>query len=68
MYPPAVACRWHEAGNVGVEHAPPAAIQTALRKARQGSAQRAEFTRDMLVQMGLVAPHHLPAAGSGVSL
>jgi hypothetical protein len=58
-------CRWHAAGNVGVEHAPPEAILEALQRMRPGNAQRAEFTRDDLIQLGLVAPHHLSTASCG---
>lgn len=52
-------CRWHAAGNVGVEHAAPQAIRQALQRSRRGDAQRSQFSREALVHMGLVAPHHL---------
>ncbi|KAG2485881.1 hypothetical protein HYH03_015464 [Edaphochlamys debaryana] len=45
----------HEAGNVGVEHASPAAIQACLRRARPGfGPSRSDFTSERLQADGLV--------------
>jgi hypothetical protein len=47
--------RWHEAGDVGVEAAAPAAIVAALRAARPAfPPDRREFTVAELQQLGLV--------------
>jgi hypothetical protein len=51
-------CRYHDIGNVGVEHASPAAIRAALAAPRASNPQRQEFTRDHLLRCGLVAELH----------
>ena len=49
------AVRAKEEGDIGVEHAAPAAIQRALTAARRSAAARAAFTRDDLQGLGLIA-------------
>lgn len=52
------AAGWKEIGNIGVEHAGPAAIKAALLGRRQGVQGRQEFTREDLVDLGLIAVMH----------
>lgn len=50
--------RYHEAGNVGVEHAAPGAIRAALAAARPSDPGRQAFSREDLLRWGLVAELH----------
>ncbi|PSC69712.1 ribonuclease M5 [Micractinium conductrix] len=52
------ATRHHEEGNVGVEHAAPDAIRTALAAPRGSDLARQAFTRQQLLDWGLVADMH----------
>ncbi len=52
----AVHDRHHEVGNLGVEHCSIDAIQAALQSARPSQPNRTEFSRDDLVQWGLLTP------------
>lgn len=47
--------RQHAAGNVGVEHAAPAAIQRAIATARQSQRGRKHFVREEFEALGLIA-------------
>ena len=49
------AVGYKEIGNIGVEHAAPAAIQAALLGRRMGVEGRKEFNREDLVELGLIA-------------
>lgn len=49
-------CRRHQAGNLGVEHAAPDAVQRALATARLSQPERKEFDREDLVALGLFTP------------
>lgn len=60
-------CRWHDAGNVGVEHAAPDAIQRAILAARLAQPRRAHFMRDDLVELHLIAEMGKSASKVGVS-
>ena len=48
--------RRHQAGNLGVEHARPDAVQRALATARLSQPERKEFDREDLVALGLFTP------------
>ena len=48
--------RRHQAGNLGVEHAAPDAVQRALATARLSQPERQEFDREDLVALGLFTP------------
>jgi Domain of unknown function (DUF4093) len=48
--------RRHQAGNLGVEHAAPDAVQRALAAARLSQPERKEFDREDLVALGLFTP------------
>ena len=49
-------CRYHGVGNLGVEHCSIEAIRAALQSARRSQPDRKEFSRDDLVQWGLLTP------------
>ncbi|KAK9825244.1 hypothetical protein WJX74_002936 [Apatococcus lobatus] len=48
-----IPSRWHEAGNIGVEHAPPQAIRLALQAPRQLQPLRKDITRELLESLQL---------------
>ncbi len=58
--------RYHEAGNIGVEHAAPAAIRAALAALRRSDPGRQAFSRDDLLAAGLVAELHARVSGLGL--
>lgn len=57
---PRLPCfRWHEAGNVGVEHAVPGAIRAALAAPRRSDPSRQAFDRADLLRWRLAAELHV---------
>ena len=54
--------RWHFKGNVGVEHAEGDAIARALENARRADPSREVFTRERLIEWGLVSRDSLADA------
>lgn len=51
--------RYHQPGNVGVEHAHPRHVQQALRNCQRSQVDSPDtFNKELLVQMGLVQPAH----------
>ena len=48
--------RRHQAGNLGVEHAAPDAVQRALATSRPSQPERKDFDREDLVALGLFTP------------
>lgn len=50
--------RYHEAGNIGVEHAAPGVIRAALAAPRRSDPGRQVFSREDLLAAGLVAELH----------
>jgi len=56
--------RQHLAGNLGVEHCAPAAIQQALLSALPADPKRQEFSRDDLIGLQLVTPMGTASQGT----
>ncbi|KAK9864107.1 hypothetical protein WJX84_007049 [Apatococcus fuscideae] len=59
-----VPSKWHQAGNVGVEHAPALAIRLALQAARQLQPLRKDITRELLESLGLAGSFSDSTGGS----
>ena len=55
--------RYHEAGNIGVEHAAPGVIRAALAAPRRSEPGRQAFSREDLLAAGLVAELHARVSG-----
>lgn len=57
---PGSGALYKETGNVGVQHARPESIVAALRAARPSDARRAEFSAELLAELGVTASFDSP--------